>query len=143
MDTAIAPDVEGDSFLGDNLRLRQILQNLIGNAVKFTEQGAIRVTVSATAPGELCFAVSDTGIGIPEDQLALVFERYHQVENSATRSHGGTGLGLAISRELAAMMGGTITVTSRPGDGSTFTVRVPLAPVQEEEAGSEAICRSA
>jgi signal transduction histidine kinase len=143
METAIAPEVEGDCFLGDNLRLRQILQNLIGNAVKFTDRGAIRIDVSAAGPGELCFAVSDTGIGIPEDQLALVFERYYQVNNNATREHGGTGLGLAISRELAAMMGGSITVTSRPGDGSTFAVKVPLAPVSQHEAVPEAICRSA
>jgi signal transduction histidine kinase len=143
LETAIAPNVGGDCFLGDNLRLRQILQNLIGNAIKFTQQGAIRVDVSASRPGELCFVVADTGIGIPEDQLALVFERYHQVDNSATRAAGGTGLGLAISRELATMLGGTITVTSRPGDGSAFAVTVPLAPVSEDRAECEPVCRSA
>ena len=143
LETAVAEDVGGDRFLGDDLRLRQILQNLIGNAVKFTRHGAIRVEVSAAGPGELRFLVSDTGIGIPEDQLALVFERYHQVDNQATREQGGTGLGLAISRELAGMMGGTIAVTSRPGDGSAFAVTVPLSLVSRDEAVFEPICRSA
>ena len=141
--TSIAEGVGGDRFFGDNLRLRQVLQNLIGNAVKFTERGMIRVSVSAARPGELCFEVADSGIGIPEGELALVFERYHQVDNDATRVHGGTGLGLAISRELVGMMGGTITVASRPGEGSTFAVTVPISPLAETDAGAGPLCRSA
>ena len=140
--TIIAPEINGDRFLGDDLRLRQVLQNLIGNAVKFTEQGSIRVAVFCAGPGQLRFEVADTGIGIPEDQLALVFERYHQVDNKATRAHGGTGLGLAISRELAGMMGGEITLASRPGAGSTFAVTVPLSPLTEDAADAP-LCRSA
>ena len=143
LETTVADDVEGDCFLGDNLRLRQVLQNLIGNAVKFTERGSICVDVSCAEPGHLRFEVADTGIGIPEDQHALVFERYFQVDNSATRAHGGTGLGLAISRELAAMMGGTVTLASRPGEGSTFTMTVPLSPLTEGAAKTEALRQSA
>jgi signal transduction histidine kinase len=143
LETTVGAEIGGDYFLGDNLRLRQILQNLIGNAIKFTERGAIRVCVSAARPGEVCFVVADTGIGIPEDQLGLVFERYHQVDNDATREQGGTGLGLAISRELATMMGGTITATSRPGDGSSFTVRVPLSLVDPDALKDERISRTA
>ena len=139
---SVAGEVNGDRFLGDDLRLRQVLQNLIGNAVKFTERGSIRVGVSCAGPGQLRFEVADTGIGIPEDQLSLVFERYHQVDNTQTRAHGGTGLGLAISHELAVMMGGKIAVTSRPGEGSTFAVTVPLSPLAEG-AEDRPLCRSA
>ncbi len=130
--TTVAEEIDSNRFFGDDLRLRQILQNLIGNAVKFTENGSIRITVACAGPGQLRFAVADTGIGIPEDQLSLVFERYHQIDNKATRAHGGTGLGLAISRELAAMMGGTIAVDSRAGAGSTFVVTVPISPITQD-----------
>jgi signal transduction histidine kinase/DNA-binding NarL/FixJ family response regulator len=118
---------------GDETRIRQILVNLIGNAVKFTEQGAITLTVSAT-PGTakddrtaVRFAVHDTGIGIPPDRLHRLFLPFSQVDASTARRYGGSGLGLAISQRLAEAMGGGIVVDSVPGQGSTFTVTLPFA----------------
>src|SRR4029077_18329616 len=107
--------------------LKQILINLLSNAVKFTEAGT--VTVSARhRNGALAIVVADTGIGIPEDALELIFEEFRQVDSSSTRKHGGTGLGLSISRHFARLLGGDIEVTSRLGIGSTFTVLLPLRP---------------
>ena len=120
-------------LVGDPGRIRQILINLVGNAVKFTAKGHVLVSVECDAPtgpdALLHFAISDTGIGIPEDRMADIFDRFTQVDASSTRRHGGTGLGLAISRELVTLMGGTLRVTSRPGEGSTFSieVRLPIA----------------
>ena len=122
-------------LLGDPHRLRQILTNLLGNAVKFTEQGrvALRVAVdhAAGADGEvvLAFTVEDTGPGIPEDQQLRIFESFAQADGTMTRRYGGTGLGLAISRHLCELMGGSISVRSAPGQGATFrfTVRFVLA----------------
>ena len=110
---------------GDPTRLRQILVNLLSNAVKFTESGEVvlHVTPGARAD-ELCLAVRDTGIGIPADRVDRLFESFTQANASTTRRYGGTGLGLTISRRLAELMGGTITVDSRPGIGSTFTVSI-------------------
>jgi signal transduction histidine kinase/HPt (histidine-containing phosphotransfer) domain-containing protein/ActR/RegA family two-component response regulator len=111
-------------LLGDPLRLRQVLFNLVGNAVKFTEKGIIEVSVEKNTGGtkavELLFTVSDTGIGIAEEQKANLFEPFSQVDSSASRKYGGTGLGLSISRELVRIMGGEIIVKSTPGGGSTF-----------------------
>ncbi len=137
-EATIRPDVTYERFVGDDLRLRQVLHNLIGNAVKFTQAGTISVDVFCGGPGYLCFGVRDFGIGIPEDQLSLIFERFHQVDNAETRGQVGTGLGLAISRELTGMMGGTITVESTPGEGAAFIVKVPLSPVPEEGEAEEA-----
>jgi len=101
--------------------------------VKFTARGHVLVSVECDAPtgpdALLRFAISDTGIGIPEDRLADIFDRFTQVDASSMRRHGGTGLGLAISRELVMLMGGTLRVTSRPREGSTFSieVRLPIA----------------
>ena len=109
---------------GDPGRLRQILTNLAGNAIKFTEKGevAIRVTIAEGAESSclLRFSVHDTGIGIPEDKIGVLFNTFSQVDVSTTRKFGGTGLGLAISRQLAEMMGGSVGVTSQEGKGSEF-----------------------
>jgi signal transduction histidine kinase/DNA-binding response OmpR family regulator/HPt (histidine-containing phosphotransfer) domain-containing protein len=125
-------DVSGDAcrqVVGDGARLRQVLVNLVGNAVKFTAAGQVVVTLSGEPAGDrvACrIAVSDTGIGIPAGQRHRLFRSFSQVDPSTTRSHGGTGLGLAISRRIARAMGGDITVASEPGAGSTFTVDLDL-----------------
>jgi len=116
------------SVHADNMRLRQILLNLLSNACKFTKAGTVclRVTsISEAGRGWVNFAISDTGIGMTEEQLGRLFQEFTQADASTTRQFGGTGLGLAISRRLCRLMGGDITVTSVPGSGSTFTVRLP------------------
>ncbi len=128
-----APDVPG-AVMGDPTRLRQVLINLLGNAVKFTHSGEVVLTVRTCGPagsGHLEFTVSDTGIGIPEDKLEAIFEDFIQGDASTARKYGGTGLGLGISRRLAIAMGGSLTVSSCVGKGSTFVFRVQLDPTPE------------
>ncbi|MNT57842.1 Sensor histidine kinase RcsC [compost metagenome] len=113
-------------MLADPLRLRQCLINLLSNACKFTRNGEIRL--DATLDGEwVCFRVIDTGIGMSPAQQAKLFVEFSQVDDSVTRRYGGTGLGLALTRRFCDAMGGTIAVESTPGDGSTFTIRLPAA----------------
>ena len=117
------PPVVPDKLIGDPVRLRQILTNLVGNAIKFTERGEVVVRVaveSAESQPFLHFSVSDTGIGIAKDKHDLIFEAFTQADNSTTRTYGGTGLGLTISARLVQIMGGRIWVESEPGAGSTF-----------------------
>jgi signal transduction histidine kinase/DNA-binding response OmpR family regulator len=118
---------------GDPARVRQILMNLVGNAVKFTEKGEIAVEVTATKANwqgpALCFAVHDTGIGIAPDRLSAIFDEFTQEDQSTTRRFGGTGLGLAISRRLATLMDGSLTAESIPGVGTTFRLTIPLRAV--------------
>jgi PAS domain S-box-containing protein len=125
----IAPGVPPD-VVGDPTRLRQVLLNLLGNAIKFTESGevALRVALDAdpSLPGAVGFTISDTGIGIPAEKLGAVFERFTQADSSTTRSYGGSGLGLTISKRLVELMGGRIWVKSRVGEGSVFSFAVPL-----------------
>lgn len=109
----------------DRLRLDQILRNLISNALKFTKKGSVDITVNRTGTS-LAFAVKDTGIGIPESKQKTIFEAFQQADGSTRRQFGGTGLGLSISRELAKLLGGEIKVTSEVGQGSEFTLVVPL-----------------
>ena len=119
-----------DTVVVDSTRLKQILMNLVGNALKFTEQGRVSLDISSQGFSNglhsLCFAISDTGIGISEEAQETIFERFKQADNSTTRNYGGTGLGLALCKDLSELMGGTIEITSRPGQGSTFTVSLPL-----------------
>ena len=118
-----------EQILGDEQRIRQILINLLGNAVKFTSSGSVTLRVAATTEGGgqfLDFSVEDTGIGMPPETLGILFNPFKQADMKMNRTFGGTGLGLAISKRLAEAMGGTITVTSTPNKGSTFTFRLPL-----------------
>ena len=128
---SIAPDVP-EAVLGDDGRLRQVLLNLLGNAVKFTHVGEVVLACSVVdRPGggqELVFAVRDTGIGIRPDRFDRLFKTFSQVDASTTRHYGGTGLGLAISQRLAELMGGRIEVESEPGSGSVFRLRIPACP---------------
>ncbi|MGD8860952.1 MAG: ATP-binding protein [Myxococcales bacterium] len=138
----LAFDVELDPgmplrYLGDPTRLKQVLVNLAGNAIKFTRQGRVALQARAHETGSgrtvLEIAVSDTGIGIPPEQQAFIFEAFTQADASTTRKFGGTGLGLAISNQLVHLMGGTLTVESQPGEGSTFTVSLTV-PVAESKS---------
>jgi len=119
-----------DRYAGDPLRLQQVLTNIVGNAVKFTEKGQIevslRVKAERLADSVLVFEISDTGIGIPEDKLPVIFEKFIQADASTTRKYGGSGLGLAICQQIVEAMGGTISVVSKPDVGSTFTVEIPF-----------------
>ncbi|MBL8220481.1 MAG: response regulator, partial [Bryobacterales bacterium] len=132
-----------DSVLGDSVRIRQILLNMIGNALKFTAQGEVRVGVQLRRDlGDqvvLRFLVTDTGIGIAQDKLGIIFEAFRQADGSTNRTYGGTGLGLAISRRLVEMMGGEVAVESELGNGScfSFTLRLDRAEPQTFDAPAE------
>jgi signal transduction histidine kinase/ActR/RegA family two-component response regulator len=128
------PDGEFEHFAGDAGRIRQIVLNLVGNAVKYTERGSVDVTVSvhnAGAHSEVTIAVVDTGIGIAEEMIPMLFTEFSQLDHSMARKYGGTGLGLAISRKLAKLMGGQVSVESKLGCGSAFALRLPLQVVAE------------
>ncbi len=128
--TRLAPGLPG-ALRGDASRIRQVLFNLIGNALKFTEQGHVEVDVrhEPLPDGRVnfCVAIIDTGIGIAPESLPTLFDRFTQADSSTARRYGGSGLGLAISSELVTLMGGTLTVRSALGEGSTFEMKVPLA----------------
>jgi signal transduction histidine kinase/ActR/RegA family two-component response regulator len=133
----IAPDVP-DCVRTDPLRVQQMLFNLLSNAVKFTEDGSITVSVDwREADRRLVVAVADTGCGIAPDRLANIFDSFEQADAGTTRKYGGTGLGLAISRRLAEIMGGRLTAESVVGEGSTFTLNLPVEPVQKTERAPE------
>ncbi|GAB0056887.1 Sensor histidine kinase RcsC [Candidatus Magnetaquicoccaceae bacterium FCR-1] len=131
MHASISPAIP-EAMLGDDGRLRQVLINLLGNAIKFTARGRVEVnlTVHPEERDMLLFSVSDTGIGVPTEQLEHIFEQFTQADFGITRRYGGTGLGLAISRHLVGMMGGWIRVQSQPGVGSTFHFTMPMRLAQ-------------
>ena len=137
-DVALSVDI-GDAagaYHGDPTRLRQIISNLVSNALKFTAEGEVRVRARSSAMG-IAIEVSDTGIGIRPDALDKVFGSFTQADSSVTRLHGGTGLGLAICRELASLMGGELTVESELGRGTTFLFEAPLHRVAEAAPSAE------
>ncbi|MBT8429258.1 MAG: response regulator, partial [Gammaproteobacteria bacterium] len=137
---AISADVPV-TVRGDSLRLQQILINLVGNAVKFTDHGSVHVDVDRAVRPDGGFAarirVSDTGIGISAEQQALLFQPFQQADGSITRRFGGTGLGLVIAQRLVDLMGGEISVSSTPGEGSVFTAIVPLRPAAESPGSGQ------
>jgi PAS domain S-box-containing protein len=143
LEFTIAGDVPSH-LVGDPVRLRQILANLVSNAVKFTHQGSVTVNITSLGrtgtTARIAMSVTDTGIGIPLEAQAHIFEPFSQADGSTTRKFGGTGLGLSIVRQLARMMGGDVALTSTPGNGTTFTVSVEveeaLAPVELERAAA-------
>jgi signal transduction histidine kinase len=110
---------------GDERRIAQVLLNLVGNAIKFTDQGEVAISASATN-GAFNIAVRDTGPGIPVSEQVKIFEEFHQADNSTTKTKSGTGLGLAIAKRIIEMHGGRISVESAPGAGSTFSVNLPV-----------------
>lgn len=120
---------------GDREKAKQILLNLLGNAAKFTKEGSIDIIIDAPMNGMVSIDVADTGIGIPEHALQMIFDEFQQVDSSVTRQYGGTGLGLSISHHLAGLMGGRIGVTSTEGEGSIFTVTLPVR--QPDESAGE------
>jgi PAS domain S-box-containing protein len=134
IDLPVSVDVdeslEDAVFIGDPHRLQQVLLNLLGNAIKFTNQGSVTLSIEELDAGEggstVRFAVADTGIGIRSEDLQHLFQRFSQVDSSISRNYGGTGLGLAICKKLVALMGGKIRVASKLGEGSTFSFCVPL-----------------
>jgi CheY-like chemotaxis protein/signal transduction histidine kinase/CHASE3 domain sensor protein len=115
------------AFESDRQRLEQVIKNLLSNAFKFTESGGVRLTMALKGPNTITLAVADTGIGIPSGQQQAIFEAFRQADGTISRKYGGTGLGLSISKELTRLLGGTLTLESVSGKGSTFTVTLPLA----------------
>ena len=137
----IAPDLP-ENVEGDSSRIRQVLTNLVGNAVKFTHEGSIAIDAERDERGRVRITVSDTGIGIPADKLGAIFEKFEQADNSTTRRYGGTGLGLAIAKQLVELMGGDIGVSSVYGAGTTFWIAFDLpatAGVETARADASAL----
>ncbi len=125
------------SYVGDPTRIKQILINLIGNAIKFTDTGHVRLSLSRLEDGKLQFDIEDTGIGIPESKRSLLFKTFSQADNSTSRKYGGTGLGLVICKRLAEMMGGSIGYRSNPNGGSVFWFTLDLAEISADEVTSD------
>ncbi len=130
--------IVGRTFLGDPTRIRQIILNLCSNAIKFTDQGRVHVSIECHPTSDagretICISVTDTGIGIDPAKVETIFDKFVQADASMTRRYGGTGLGLAITKTLTEIMGGTISVKSEPGRGSTFEVCLPLTLATPED----------
>jgi signal transduction histidine kinase len=119
-------------LMGDEQRLRQIMTNLVGNAIKFTEKGQVQVRVARHTPKQWMIQVKDTGMGIPREAHSSIFEPFQQAQNGITQENRGIGLGLAITKQLVELMGGRIKLDSQIGQGSSFTVLLPMKlPPQE------------
>jgi CheY-like chemotaxis protein len=141
------PDTVPDTIVGDRLRVMQVLSNLLSNAVKFTEQGGIKLSVTVKEQHGstllLDMAITDTGIGIAPEKIGYIFSAFTQADETFTRRFGGAGLGLALSRKLAELMGGSITVESTPGKGSTFHLQLPCTVPSRPNGklcGSSEVC---
>ena len=139
---SVAPGIP-QFILGDEQRLRQVILNLMGNAIKFTDNGSISLVIEPADDHRLRLTVSDTGIGIPPDQLSKIFQRFYQTDLSLSRRYGGTGIGLTITREIVELMGGEIHVASTVGEGSVFTVLLPLRSASPDQVASLASAVSA
>lgn len=122
-----------ECFIGDANRLRQVLMNLVGNAVKFTDEGDVSLIVESRVPEGVRIVIEDTGIGMTPEQIDTIFDAYAQADSSISRQYGGTGLGTTISRHLVELMGGQISLTSQPGQGSRFTIDLPLQTCQKAQ----------
>jgi signal transduction histidine kinase/ActR/RegA family two-component response regulator len=134
VELVIEDRTQGLALHTDEGKLAQILRNLVSNALKFTEQGQVRVEVSTRPPGRIEFVVRDTGVGIPPSELTRIFDEFVQVKNPLQSRHKGSGLGLPLSRKLAGLLGGLIDVESTPGVGSVFTVDIPVMLPEAEAA---------
>ncbi len=137
LEVTVAEDVP-TVILTDEQRLQQILRNLLSNAFKFTTEGKVALRVARAGDDEVIFSVTDTGIGIAEEKLAVIFEAFQQADGTTSRTYGGTGLGLSISRELARALGGEIEVQSTVGVGSTFSLRLTLSAAHRTQIGEPA-----
>ena len=132
--TTECKELQHDTFIGDSLRISQVLTNLLNNAIKFTSKGYVKLHISHLNDEQIRFAVIDSGIGIKEEQLHSLFKEFIQADMSTSRKYGGTGLGLAISKNLVELMGGVIVVESELGKGSRFYFDLPLSPSNEADA---------
>ena len=138
----VAEDDCPENFATDAQRLQQILTNLLSNAIKFTDAGRVRLSAGSAGHGHIAFVVEDSGIGIAPEHQEVIFDAFHQADGTISRKFGGTGLGLSISRELCALLGGEISLESTPGEGSIFTVVLPLrqgapSPAAARRRGAE------
>src|SRR5262249_61887 len=135
--TTLVTEVASDlpTIRTDRTKLQQILLNLLSNAVKFTREGKVEVIASRPNDSQISFVVRDTGSGIPETELGKIFDDFYEVNRRSAKA--GSGLGLAITRRLVHLLSGEIAVSSRPGEGSVFTVTLPLAIESREAAGTE------
>ena len=128
-----------ESIRTDSQRLNQILKNLLSNAIKFTEKGSVNINIARYSGHKLIMSVSDTGIGIPEDKQLAIFEAFQQADGGTSRKYGGTGLGLSISRELAKLLGAEITLQSKPREGATFSLIIPIEISAEQNPAGDTV----